>query len=105
MVQSPSGARFSIDVKGLYKPNYWAVKPKNPKDDLFYVFAFVPEGGSNRFYVLPQAEVNARVKARTEQGRRRAIEKGKPPESADKFPCLPFELGEQWKDNWDILPD
>ena len=28
MVQSPKGVQFTIDVKGLYKSNYWVVKEK-----------------------------------------------------------------------------
>ena len=29
MVQSPKGEQFTIDVKGLYRRNFWAVKEKN----------------------------------------------------------------------------
>jgi hypothetical protein len=108
MVQSSTGAQFSIDVKGLYKPTYWPVKPKPPRKDLYYVFAFVPEPdkGENHFYILPQADVNAALKAKYEVDRKRTIAKGKTMPSEDKvlFPCLPFKLEQQWKDKWSVLP-
>src|ERR1700683_1792340 len=31
MVVSPKGKQFSIDVKGLYKRNFWVVNPKNER--------------------------------------------------------------------------
>ena len=72
MVQSPKGVQFTIDVKGLYKRNPWAVKEKKLMDRLFYVFVFVPKidrekspepnvptGTENRFHIATQMEVNA----------------------------------------------
>ena len=52
---------FEIDVKGLYKRNFWVVKPKPKRDDLYYVLAFVSKGAPSRFFVLTQAEVNLEV--------------------------------------------
>jgi hypothetical protein len=106
MVQSPNGVQFTIDVKGLYKKNYWAVKPKEIKEGLFYVFAFVPTGSPNRFYVAPQTEVNGALSAKYQVDRERTISKGKtmPDEDKVSFPCLPFNLKEQWEDSWRVLP-
>lgn len=111
MVQSPGGTQFSVDVKGLHERNFWPVKAKRPQDHLYYVFAFVPwqinskpAQNENRFYVIPQGEVNAALKKKNEADRKRALAKGKSAESADKFPCLPFELGKQWENKWEVLP-
>ena len=105
MVQSPKGIQFTIDVKGLYAPNFWVVKEKKLKDRLFYVFAFVPTGNENRFHIATQKEVNAALKAKYEVDRKRTIAKGKTMPSEDKrFSCLPFKLEQQWKDKWSVLP-
>ncbi len=105
MVQSPKGMQFTIDVKGLYAPNFWVVKEKKLKDRLFYVFAFVPTGNENRFHIATQKEVNAALKAKYEVDCKRTIAKGKTMPSEDKrFSCLPFKLEQQWKDKWSVLP-
>jgi hypothetical protein len=103
MVTSPKGIPFHIDVTGLYRKNFWVVKPKAPKPNLFYVFAFVPDAGANEFFVLTQGEVNAEVAAEDEKARQRAIAKGK--EGAAAFPCIAFRAAENYRDRWAILPD
>jgi hypothetical protein len=49
---------FLIDVKGLSVRSGWMVKDKPARDGLFYILAFVPAGGDNRFFIVPQADVN-----------------------------------------------
>jgi hypothetical protein len=100
------GVQFTIDVKGLDKQNFWVVKAKEPKDCLFYVFAFVPTGSQNRFYIASQTEVNTALATKYEVDRRRTIAKGKTMPSEDKlvFSCLPFKLEEEWQDRWAKLP-
>jgi hypothetical protein len=120
MVRSPKGVQFTIDVKGLYRRNPWAVKEKELMDRLFYVFAFVPfidpsipDGATgpeveteNRFHIATQKEVNAALKAKYEVDRKRTIAKGKtmPREDKVSFSCLLFKLEQQWKDRWSVLP-
>jgi hypothetical protein len=105
MVQSPKGAQFTIDVKGLYAPNFWVVREKKLQDRLFYVFAFVPAGAGNKFYIATQKQVNTTLKAKYRADSKRALAAGKPAVSEEKwFSCLPFKLGRQWEDKWDFLP-
>src|SRR6201992_3973420 len=54
MARGPRGGSFGIDVKGLYKPNFWVVKTKDAREQLYYVLAYVPDEGANRFFVLDQ---------------------------------------------------
>ena len=61
MVISPQGTPFLIDVKELYKKTYFPVRPRPSKDNLFYVFAFVPNEGVNRFYIMSQTQVNEEI--------------------------------------------
>lgn len=63
MVISPKGASFSVDVKGLYRRNWWLVTPKALDPGLYYVLAFVPDDAPNRFFVLSQQQVNAEIAA------------------------------------------
>ena len=64
MVISPKNKKqFLIDVKGLAKPNYWQVSKKPPRDDLYYVFALVPHGSPNQFFIVNQGDVNACIEA------------------------------------------
>lgn len=103
MVTSPEGVPFHIDVKGLYRKNDWVVKPKAPKPNLFYVFAFVPDHDGNQFFVLTQAEVNDEVAKQDEKARLAAIAKGK--EGAAAFPCIGWRAAETYRDRWAILPE
>jgi hypothetical protein len=49
MVVSPlKREMFLIDVKGLYRKNPWLVKRHPPRQNLFYVLAYVPTGRFDR---------------------------------------------------------
>ncbi len=48
---------YLVDVKGLSSRTAWLVKEKPARALLFYVLAFVPKDGANRFFVVPQAEI------------------------------------------------
>src|SRR2546430_6266653 len=58
MVISPNKQSLQIDVKGLYRPNYWQVRKQEPRSGLFYVFAYVPDTEPNRFFIMTQETVN-----------------------------------------------
>jgi hypothetical protein len=104
MVYSPAGHAFVIDVKGQYKRNWWVVREKPEREDAFYVFAFVPDVGQNRFFVLTQAEVNAGIREEFDNARTRAIAKGRPTDKVGNFPCVAFQWAEPHEDRWDKLP-
>jgi hypothetical protein len=53
---------LSPAVTGLYKPNYWKIKPKATKDGLYYVLALVPDEANNRFFILSQEQVNSYIR-------------------------------------------
>jgi hypothetical protein len=73
-------------VKGLYKPNFWGVRNQSSRKNLYYVFAFVPDDKTNRFFVLTQPLVNNHIVKGIEEARKRALAKGKSGEKADLFP-------------------
>ena len=104
MARSPHGISFGIDVKGLYKPNFWAVKAKDYREQLFYVLTFVPDEAANRYFILSQSEVNAEVAAETERARLRAQAKGRSEDKVDSFPGVGWKFAEQYEDAWKALP-
>jgi hypothetical protein len=62
MVVSPvKKTMFLVDVKGLYRKNPWVVGLKEPRDNLYYVLAFVPVGRANEYFVLSQEDANALI--------------------------------------------
>lgn len=104
MVVSPQQMPFSVDVKGLYKRNFWAVKAKDSRPGLFYIFAYVPDHASNQFFIADQQTVNRLIQeqfAHTEANRLKA---GKPPEGSDRFPCISWDALRPHKDKWNVLP-
>ncbi len=102
MAFSPGGLQFGIDVKGLYRRNYWLVGEKTPKVGLFYVFAFVPDDAANRFFVLTQDEVNAEIAADTAAGHQRAETKGHV--MRDFQTGIRFAVAEKYENAWPTLP-
>ena len=47
---------FQIDVKGQSTKNFWRIKEKQPRPNLYYVLTYVPVGHPNRFfYPSPEA--------------------------------------------------
>jgi hypothetical protein len=104
MVSSPSGVDFSIDVKGLYKQNFWAVRKKVSVNNLFYVLAFVPDDKANRFFVLTQAEVNDGVDRVTAIAAEGAKKRGLEGNWTERFPGVAWAYAAEFENNWDKLP-
>ncbi len=104
MVRSPKGVTFGVDVKGLYKPNFWVVKSKPYHDGLFYVLAYVPDGDENRYFIMNQMQVNAEIAAEFERARLRAQSKGRTEDKAGLFPGVGWKFAEQYEGAWTALP-
>jgi hypothetical protein len=51
-----------IDVKGLSARNSWIVQPKPPRNNLYYVLAYVPLKSSNAFFVFSQRSMNRYIR-------------------------------------------
>jgi hypothetical protein len=103
MVISPEGKeQFLIDVKGQGRRNYWLIKRKKLRSNLFYVLALVPRDAPNAFFVLTQAQINGFIDANFAAC---------PPEQQARG-LDKLMLGLRWKDAdqpefrdaWSILP-
>lgn len=100
MVVSPRGRQFAIDVKGLYKPSFWGVRQHEKRPNLFYVFAYVPDAGSNRFFVIAQDKVLKGIAAY----RARGIAAGRDPDVAKLWPGVPWGFVLPYENAWHVLP-
>jgi len=109
MVVSPvQHEMFLVDVKGLNENNVWVVRRKTLRKQLFYIFALVPTGGSNRFVIMTQEQVHRilddklrRKLRRMSPGRRKAgkkrLRKLEGVGSRSKAVLL-------YEDKWQVLP-
>ena len=104
MATSPSEVSFGIDVKGLYRKNFWSVRPKPFKANLFYIFTFVPDAARNRFFILTQEQVLAGIALDRERVINTALAKGRPTDKADAFPGVAWSIAENYENAWSTLP-
>src|SRR5262249_41888967 len=95
MVVSPGRSMFLIDVKGLCKKNPWLVSVKAPRKNLFYIFAFVPTGVQNRFFIMTQLEAENYIKAELKR-------LGRPDDYSR--PGIAWDLTLPHEDQWAALP-
>jgi len=100
MVVSPSGKQFAIDVKGLYKPTFWGVREQEKRDNLFYLFAYVPDTAANRFFIVPQGKVSKGIAAYRAKG----IAKGRDPDVTKLWPGVPWGFVLPYENAWQLLP-
>jgi hypothetical protein len=96
MVVSPESKQmFLVDVKGLYRKNPWLVRPTVDRHNLFFVFAFVPDDGVNRFFVLTQKTVNDYIRVEIQRLGR---------EEDYSRPGILWKQVEPHEDSWGVLP-
>ncbi len=105
MVISPKRVQFAIDVKGLYKKNYWPVREQPARENLFYVFAFVPTDAPNEFFVLTQDQVNEGLRRDFEHVSETAKSKGRVFDRTRYFPCVSWKYAFDFKSVWNVLPE
>jgi hypothetical protein len=103
MVISPTGKQFGIDVKGVYKRNFFPVKPRTPRDGLFYVLTYVPTDEPNQFFVMTQRQINDAIQTNWDKYR---TKHGLPLSdvSENKFPGVEWNLAKPYLDKWRTLP-
>src|SRR5262245_37811537 len=64
-VRSPNGARFDVEVHGSVvakRPtNIWPANKQAKRDNLFYIFAFIPDGQQGQFFIMTQTKVDEAI--------------------------------------------
>ena len=104
MIRSPEGESFEIDVKGVYKKNFFLLTRKGTRKDLFYVLAYVPENEPNEFFILKQEDANGEVQNDIDRARARQIAKGKTGENAGVMPGISWKAAQAYRGRWRDLP-
>jgi len=104
MVYSPKHVAFAVDVKGLYRRNFWPVREQAVRKDLFYIFAFVPCDTPSRFFVLTQQQANKGIREDFEHAQSRAKKKGRDL-ATNPFPGVEWKYAEAFENAWNSLPE
>ncbi len=103
MVMSPMGRQFIVDVKGLYRRNYWIIRYKpEVVENLFFILAYVPEPPApNDFIIMTHEQVRA------EQLADLARAQVKRPDLDETYPVLgvPWRFAIAYRNQWSVLPD
>jgi hypothetical protein len=96
MIVSPETKKqFLVDVKGRYLRNAWRIKRREGRDNFFYVLAYVPNKGSNQFFILKQGDVHTYVEIELKR-----LKKAKD----HKLTGISWKQAENHQDRWEILP-
>lgn len=94
-VIAPDGkTTFLVDVKGQTTKNFWRIRPKAKRDDLFYILAYVPKESTNRFFVLDQLQLNALIADYEISGVK----------FDPRFPGINWTTPHRFENQWDRLP-
>jgi hypothetical protein len=100
LVVSPGGQQFMIDVKGLSSPNFWLIRERPARADLYYVLVYLPANFDPPIsHVASSAEVMARVAEIREKAQSTNANWNPSGSGLNWRDALPF-LG-----RWDILPE
>jgi hypothetical protein len=103
IVVSPKGLPFLIDVKGQYRKDSWAVRLKKTRGKLFYVLAFMPNVGQNRFFVLTQEAMEREIKRHLQHAIARREARGLDGEPL-YFPRVVWGFVKKHEGAWKVLP-
>lgn len=104
MVISTNRFQFIVDVKGQYKKNWWLISPKPPRENLFYVLAFVPDDEPNQYFVLGQGEMNVEIERVITAAKVKRSKKGLSVDKVGLMPGLSWNDALKFQNRWEQLP-
>lgn len=52
LVVSPTGKHFGIEVKGQSHKSFWRFDEREPKNEMYYAFVYVPLEGSPQVFIM-----------------------------------------------------
>ncbi len=94
-VIAPDGkTTFLVDVKGQRTANFWQIKGKTRRTDLFYILTYVPPHKSNRYFILSQDEVDTLLREYRGSGIK----------YDDRFSGMNWKTPHPHEDAWGKLP-
>lgn len=99
VVRSPEGTHFEIDVKGLSSRNFWLIREREPRSDLYFMLVYLPPTPTApEFFIVSSAEL---MKAIADL-RQQTIATGK--NWAASGAGINWGTGLAFKDCWHNLP-
>lgn len=104
MVISPKGRPFLVDVKAQHKNHSWPIRLKKARGKLFYVLAFVPDAGQNRFFILTQEAVKRETQRDLQHAIARREARGLDGEPLS-FPSVGWAFAKKHEGAWKMLPE
>jgi len=97
LVVSPSGKHFGIDVKGQRTKNFWRFIEKEPNQEFYFAFVYVPEVGDPRVLLMDSATTMRLWHEYKEE----SIKRGS---SEDNIWGLNWKQPHLFEDRYDLLP-
>ena len=98
LVVSPNGEHFMVDVKGQARKNFWLIKRRTPRDDLFYILVYLPKDEHPKFFILSSHEL---MREREEYRKRIESKGGK---YRDELGGINWSTALKYENRWDKLP-
>lgn len=97
LVVSNSGRHFGIDVKGQRTANYWQYGYKEPSDQLFFAFVYVPPTRPARCFIVPSLDaMRLWQEYKTSAMQRNVVH--------NRW-GINWATPHMFEDRWDLLPD
>ena len=98
LVVSPNGEHFMVDVKGQATKNFWLIKRRAPRDDLFYILVYLPKDEHPKFFILSSHE----LMREREEYRKHIESKGR--KYRDELGGINWSTALRYENRWDKLP-
>jgi hypothetical protein len=99
LVISQGGIKYGIDVKGLSSKNFWLIKYREPKPDLYYILTYIPaKFKPPEYYILSSSDLM------TEIALLKSAILTKGGSWSDQTEGVNWSQVLKYRDRWDALP-
>jgi len=102
LVATPNQNHFRVDVKGHSKRNFWDIREREPKKDLYYILVDIFEKPP-KYYILTSKEMQIECKKYFDKMKKKRAEQGREFKSA-RYKGIEAKTAEKYEGRWDILP-
>ena len=100
LVVSPNQKHFMVDVKGLSTKNFWLIKRREPREELFYVLVYLPRNFEPpKFSILSSANLMEEI----DKLKIQYISEGKTWDY--DMEGINWSSAFEYENRWDVLPE